>query len=547
MFKRKFMVNIKISFNGFIIKLSALLICSFLLITCSKEIEVEAEIRYNLEVLATPNGSGAVTPSAGTYSAESVIELTAVPADGWEFVEWTGDYVGTDNPITITFDDSKSITANFSLVQDFFISQSPSYNYPNNTVGQIINNYYFPGVYPHTDFISDNIDLYYTENNLEYYYRMFGREGIYFDYNNDGKLDFFGFLTNFIPNWGVEKGKFVLIDNILSDSREKLYFDTDINFGGGSIQANDFNNDGKLEIMISTQNNHENGNGGYSTNLPVKIITFNENGTIIEQQVGEPMGVHDSTCGDVDNDGDVDLLVWLFSDPNITTRPFLYLNDGSGNFTLTNNFESFEGLENILNNQGPYPVISVEFYDIDNDNNLDIICGYSLDDFADTNFDYGLEKIRIYWGDGTGTFNFINGFTDLTSTSNPYVGPNSVGTTVLGIGIFDYDNDGDFDIVSSVTPNYGGYLLQLYEQTNTREFLDVTSSKFDVFTESFPRNQGTDGDFPNFYYPRFYDKDNDGDFDIVPDGLATWGQHQYVNNLYWENIGGQFIKRESNY
>ena len=541
------MVNIKISFNGFIIKLSALLICSFLLITCSEEIEVEAEIRYNLEVLATPNGSGAVTPSAGTYSAESVIELTALPADGWEFVEWTGDYVGTDNPITITFDDSKSITANFSLVQDFFISQSPSYNYPNNTVGQIINNYYFPGVYPHTDFISDNIDLYYTENNLEYYYRMFGREGIYFDYNNDGKLDFFGFLTNFIPNWGVEKGKFVLIDNILSDSREKLYFDTDINFGGGSIQANDFNNDGKLEIMISTQNNHENGNGGYSTNVPVKIITFNENGTIIEQQVGEPMGVHDSTCGDVDNDGDVDLLVWLFSDPNITTRPFLYLNDGSGNFTLTNNFESFEGLESILNNQGPYPVISVEFYDIDNDNNLDIICGYSLDDFADTNFDYGLEKIRIYWGDGTGTFNFINGFTDLTSTSNPYVGPNSVGTTVLGIGIFDYDNDGDFDIVSSVTPNYGGYLLQLYEQTNTREFLDVTSSKFDVFTESFPRNQGTDGDFPNFYYPRFYDKDNDGDFDIVPDGLATWGQHQYVNNLYWENIGGQFIKRESNY
>ena len=178
-----------------------------LLITCSKEIEVEAEIRYNLEVLATPNGSGAVTPSAGTYSAESVIELTAVPADGWEFVEWTGDYVGTDNPITITFDNSKSITANFSLTQDFFISQSPSYNYPNNTVGQIINNYYFPGVYPHTDFIADNIDLYYTENNVEYNYRMFGREGIYFDYNNDGKLDFFGFLTNFIPNWGVEKGK----------------------------------------------------------------------------------------------------------------------------------------------------------------------------------------------------------------------------------------------------------------------------------------------------------------------------------------------------
>ena len=515
------------------------------IIACSKEIE--PEIRYNLEVTVTPNEGGTVTSSGGTYSPGSVIELTAVPVDGWGFIAWSGDYVGTDNPITITLDDSKAVTANFSIIQEAFISKSPLYTYPNNTVGQIINNYYFPGKYLHTDFITDNIDLYYTENNSENSYRMFGRDGIYFDYNNDGKLDFFGFLTNFIPHWGVEKGKLILIDNVLNDSREKLYFDTDINYGSGSIQANDFNNDGILEIMISTSNNHQNGNGGSTNPLPVKILSFNENGTISEKQVGEPMGVHDSTCGDIDNDGDVDLLVWLFSVTNITTRPFLYLNDGSGNFTLTNNFESFEGLESILNNQGPYPVTSVELYDIDNDNNLDIICGYSLDDFADTTWDYGLEKIRIYWGDGTGTFNFINGFTDLTSTSNPYVGANSIGTSVLGIGIFDYDNDGDFDIVSSVTPNYGGYLLQLYEQTNTREFVDVTSSKFDVFTESFPRNQGSDGDFPNFYYPRFYDKDDDGDFDIVPDGLATWGSNQYVNNLYWENIGEQFIKRESNY
>ena len=48
------------------------------------------------------------------------------------------------------------------------------------------------------DFISNNIDLYYTENNIEHYYRMFGREGVYFDYNIDGKLDFFGFLTNLL-------------------------------------------------------------------------------------------------------------------------------------------------------------------------------------------------------------------------------------------------------------------------------------------------------------------------------------------------------------
>ncbi|MDC0506366.1 VCBS repeat-containing protein [Flavobacteriaceae bacterium] len=484
---------------------------------------------------------------ATDYNSGTIVELTAEPTGDWEFVEWTGDVMSTENPVQITIDEAKTVKVNFSKTQDPFVSKSPIYTYPNNTVGQIINNYYFPGKYLHTDFINNNIDLYYKEDNLEYYGRMFGRDGIYFDFNNDNKLDVFGFLTNFIPNWGVEKGKFVLADNVLNDSRTKLYFDTDISFGGGSIEANDFYNDGKLEIMIATSNDHENGDGGKANSKPVKIISFKEDGTIMEKEVGNPMGIHDSSSGDIDNDGDVDILVWLFSGTTITARPFLYLNDGSGNFNLTDNLQSFKGLESILNNEGPYPITAVELYDIDNDNNLDIICGYSLDNFADTNWDYGLEKIRIYWGDGTGTFDFINGFTDLTSTSNPYIGTNSVGTSVLGFGIFDYDNDGDFDIVSSVTPNYGGYLLQLYQQTNTREFLDVTSSKFDVFTESFPRNQGKDGDFPNFYNIRFYDKDNDGDFDIVPDGLATWGQHQYVNNLYWENIGGQFIKRESNY
>ena len=93
--------------NNLFIKLSTLFVILCLFATCSKEIEVESEISYNLEVLVNPNEGGTVTPSAGTYSPDSVIELTAVPADGWQFIEWTGDYIGTDNPITITFDDSK--------------------------------------------------------------------------------------------------------------------------------------------------------------------------------------------------------------------------------------------------------------------------------------------------------------------------------------------------------------------------------------------------------------------------------------------------------
>lgn len=39
--------------------------------------------------------------------------LQAFPGDGYEFEGWTGDIVSIDNPVLITMDTDKSITANF--------------------------------------------------------------------------------------------------------------------------------------------------------------------------------------------------------------------------------------------------------------------------------------------------------------------------------------------------------------------------------------------------------------------------------------------------
>jgi hypothetical protein len=47
------------------------------------------------------------------YEFDSVVEVTAVAAEGWEFVEWQGDLSGTANPNTITIDGNRSITAVF--------------------------------------------------------------------------------------------------------------------------------------------------------------------------------------------------------------------------------------------------------------------------------------------------------------------------------------------------------------------------------------------------------------------------------------------------
>jgi hypothetical protein len=51
--------------------------------------------------------------AATDYTIDSVIELTAKPSDEWLFVEWSGDLTGTDNPIQITIDKAKNVTAVF--------------------------------------------------------------------------------------------------------------------------------------------------------------------------------------------------------------------------------------------------------------------------------------------------------------------------------------------------------------------------------------------------------------------------------------------------
>ncbi len=59
-------------------------------------------------------GSGIVTPSGGSYVAGSVVRLRALPDAGWVFIGWSGDVTGSTNPVYVTMDGDKSVTATFS-------------------------------------------------------------------------------------------------------------------------------------------------------------------------------------------------------------------------------------------------------------------------------------------------------------------------------------------------------------------------------------------------------------------------------------------------
>ena len=75
--------------------------------------------RYSLTVNVSGEGSvneEVVTAGKTTneYTSGSVIRLTAIPSnEEWEFLRWSGSVSSTSNPIEITLDETKNITATF--------------------------------------------------------------------------------------------------------------------------------------------------------------------------------------------------------------------------------------------------------------------------------------------------------------------------------------------------------------------------------------------------------------------------------------------------
>lgn len=72
--------------------------------------------QYNLTVTTTGNGGVNKDPDQASYINSSSVTLTAVPASGWSFSGWSGDLTGTTNPVTVTMDGNKNVTATFSQI-----------------------------------------------------------------------------------------------------------------------------------------------------------------------------------------------------------------------------------------------------------------------------------------------------------------------------------------------------------------------------------------------------------------------------------------------
>jgi len=83
--------------------------------------------QYTLTVNTSGQGSVAKAPSQATYVSGSSVQLTATPSSGWSFSGWSGDASGTANPVTITMNGNKAVTATFTQnTYSLTVNVSPS-------------------------------------------------------------------------------------------------------------------------------------------------------------------------------------------------------------------------------------------------------------------------------------------------------------------------------------------------------------------------------------------------------------------------------------
>lgn len=262
--------------------------------------------------------------------------------------------------------------------------------------------------------------------------------------------------------------------NVQLDTSQTLQ-DSDV----GSVAYADIDQDGDNDLLIT----------GFSSSQGVSTTLYENDGsgnfTAMAQAALVNVYAGAAEFADVDNDGDMDLLITgNTSFPAATAN--LYLNDGIGNFSIASStpFETSNGGD-------------IDFGDIDGDNDLDLIM--TGNDASGNVFS------KLYTNSGTGSFTLVTGtiFTGVNSSSTEFI---------------DVDNDGDLDLLICGADNTDVSTTKLYENNGAGIFNLVTGTPFD---------NAQLGDIA------FGDTDNDGDQDILIVGQNV--SNQNIANLYINN------------
>ena len=94
-----------------LVKRLAIVILAFTLMSCSSS--TESSQTFQLTTSSVPSEGGTISPDGGEYEEGSEIQLQATANQNWLFDGWEGDQAGSQNPVTVTMNADKAISARF--------------------------------------------------------------------------------------------------------------------------------------------------------------------------------------------------------------------------------------------------------------------------------------------------------------------------------------------------------------------------------------------------------------------------------------------------
>lgn len=221
-------------------------------------------------------------------------------------------------------------------------------------------------------------------------------------------------------------------------------------YGHQGVSLGDFDGDGLEDLYISQP-------GG----LPNRLFRNQGDGTFADATRRAGLDVLDETSmslfGDLDNDGDQDLLL-------IGAEPMLFRNAGDGSF----DFEPESGLEPSADRAAMFTGAALADYDLDGDLDL-YVCAY---DFWQSGGEYDAptpyyDAVNgppnlLFRNDGNGSFEEVSEQAGLEPTNNRFSFAAAWG---------DYDSDGDPDLY--VANDFGRN--NLYRNDGDGRFTDVAA------------------------------------------------------------------------
>ncbi len=238
-----------------------------------------------------------------------------------------------------------------------------------------------------------------------------------------------------------------------------------------------------------------------------------EYGTVFKQKdIIDGVRLSTVDFADIDGDKDQDMLVMGYTASNaIVSR--LYINDGSGNFTKSEQ-----------SSDGTTPVFTGVFYgssdfaDIDKDGDPDLII---------TGTSNGSNSLALlYINNGSGIFTKSQQSSDGTS-------PVFTGVNKGSSNFADIDKDGDIDLLITGTAN--GPSARFYLNNGIGKFA------YNAALDLLPVYGGYNSD-PGNCSVIFADFDKDGDLDIILCGTRAGGYR--TTYLYLNNGSGTFTKSQ---